>query len=163
MGQKDLPDAEAAALKEELRRAVETWQATRNVKRGGLRAVGVLLGFPIETAQAQVSAALDKRVGAGMADRIYGKLLGVSKEVFLRERGLTTPSPFERVTRLAALLGLPASAAVRVCEEAAFSGEASDEEIAERLRAVGASTKIAPSIELSDDLGSVMPKRQKKR
>lgn len=147
---RELPDDEERAVHADLQRLVDDWHAEHGKKKGGLRAIGVELGFPEKSAQAQVSAALEKRLGLGMATRVYAHL-GLTRGEYLRARGLVLPAPnAARVLRIAAALKLSAAEAVAVSEDLdALGVEVSDEEIAARLAMPRGLPMLPPAEELA--------------
>lgn len=128
-----LTDEEVTALRAELQRFVDEWKKKHGKERGALRAVGMELGIDKSGAQQAVQAALTRRFGASMADRICANL-GVTREEFMASRRSVAPvDVLDRVLRIGARLGRSATEALVVKDMvlAAYKGETpTDEDIA---------------------------------
>jgi hypothetical protein len=152
----DFPDNIAEAYRSQLQSLVDEANRKRGGPRGGLRDVGVMLGFPEKSAQQQVSAALNGRVGFGMAEKIC-TFLGVSHEEFLRSKGIVPPpSLYERVLCAAAKMDLPAADALVVAQSLISTEDWSDEEI-ERLLEQARSRRSQPEVRRIEDYRTLPP------
>ena len=161
----ELVDEENAAMIDVLR----GWKA------GGddMREIGMSLNYERATASQVISRIVGEnatgRVGRDMRDRIL-KRLGVSREAFLRTRGLShvidvhpdvesvaqvVPIDIDRILAVAEQLGRSVADVRQVRDTAARSGTITDEEIAGLFRALDAKPEKVTGhrvIETEDDL-----------
>lgn len=83
-GGQELSKAENDALIALLHERVARWERERGKSRGGLRAVGMAMGYPKESAQSIISVTLKRGfVTALQALMIYDTLISVCRDEFL--------------------------------------------------------------------------------